>query len=80
MNKIEKFLRKLSNREQEAYLLLMMQLKKDYTKIPNIKKLNGYKNMFRIRIGRYRLIFLIDKNKVEIIKITKRDDRTYTGF
>ena len=80
MNKIEKFLRKLSNREQEAYLLLMMQLKKDYTKIPNIKKLIGYKNMFRIRIGRYRLIFLIDKNKVEIIKITKRDDRTYTGF
>lgn len=80
MNKIEKFLRGLNRDEQEVFLLLMQQLEKDHTKVPGIKKLSGYKNLFRIRIGRYRLIFSAEKNKTEIIRITKRDENTYKGF
>ncbi len=77
MNKIEKFLRKLNEKEQEVFLLLMMQLKTDYKKVPNLIKLKGFKDLFRIRVGRYRIIFEVTPAKVEIRKITKRDERTY---
>jgi len=80
MNKIEKFLRKLTKKEQEAFFLLMNQLNKDFSKIPGIKKLQGKKNYYRIRVGRYRLIFVAENNKVEIVRITKRDERTYENL
>ena len=82
MDKIKKFLKKLNKKEQEVFYLLMLQLNKDYSKIPNLKPLRDKKNYFRIRLGRYRLIFKVDKvqRQIEIKKITKRDDRTYKDF
>lgn len=80
MNEIEKFLRKLTKKEQEAFSLLINQLNKDFSKIPGIKKLQGKKSCYRIRVGRYRLIFIAENNKVEIVRITKRDERTYENL
>ena len=81
MDKIEKFLKKLSPKEQEMFLLLMLQLQADYTKVPQLKAISGQKKMFRIRVGKYRIIFKVKQaKKVEIIRITKRDDRTYKGL
>ncbi|MFA5947704.1 MAG: type II toxin-antitoxin system RelE/ParE family toxin [Candidatus Gracilibacteria bacterium] len=80
MDKIEKFLKKLPNKEYEAFLLLMYQLKNDYKKIPGIKKLSSVKNVYRIRLGIYRIIFTSTKGKTEIIKIVKRDEQTYKNI
>lgn len=80
MDKIEKFLRKLSKKEQEAFLLLLNQLKIDFRKIPGILKLQNQKNIYRIRIGRHRIILKVYGNRTEIIKITKRDDQTYKNL
>ena len=77
MNSIEKFLRKLGSQEQKAYLFLMRQMETDYAKVPGVKKLSGYKNLFRVRMGRYRIIFSIKKGETEIVKITKRNEQTY---
>ncbi len=81
MNKIEKFLKSLSKTEKELFFLLMNQLEKDFTKLPNIKKLKNTKNLYRIRIGKYRIIFknYINK-KTEIVRISKRDDQTYKNL
>ena len=80
MDKIAKFLKILNQKEKEAVLLVMLQIKKDFTKIPGFSKLIGYKNLFRIRVGRYRLIFKITKKETEIVRITKRDENTYKNL
>lgn len=77
MDRIEKILRKMRRKEQEAMLLVMMQIKKDFRKLPNLKPLTGMQNWYRVRVGRYRIIFLVEHGQVEIRKITKRDDQTY---
>lgn len=74
MDKIEKILRKMGKKEQEVMMLLMLQIKADYTAIPGIKKLQGRRNLFRVRVGQYRLIFRVGVSGVEIVRITKRDE------
>jgi mRNA-degrading endonuclease RelE of RelBE toxin-antitoxin system len=80
MNEIEKFLRKLKKAEQDAFLLLFEQLEKDYTKVPGVKKLVGKKNLYRIRMGKYRIIFSVMKEGLEIIRIKKRAEGTYKNL
>ncbi len=78
MDKIEKFLRSLKRKEQDAMLLLLEQLKRDYRKIPGLAALKGMKGWFRVRLGRYRIIFSVDeKDSVEIRRITGRNENTY---
>lgn len=71
MNKIEKFLRKLRQKEREAILLIMTQLKQDFRKIPHLKPLVGKENWYRIKVGNYRIIFVVKNKQVEIMRITK---------
>lgn len=80
MDKIEKFLRKLGKKEREAFELIFLQMYKDYRRIPGLRRLVGKKSCFRIRLGRYRIIFLVQKGKIEITKITKRDDQIYKSL
>lgn len=76
MDKIEKFLRKLSVNEREMFVLLMLQLKRDYKKVPGVKKLQGKKDLYRVRVGVYRIVFAVGK-QVKIIRISKRSENTY---
>ncbi len=79
MDKIEKFLRTLSPKEQEALLLILQQLMQDPSKVPGIVALAGLKGMFRVRMGRYRLVFSIDSNTkaVTIVRVARRNENTY---
>lgn len=50
------------------------------TTLPNAKKLQGFSNHYRWRIGDYRIIGIVENGEfkiIEIIKIAKRDDNTY---
>ncbi len=52
---------------------------KGINKLPNegdIKKLKGQKikNLFRLRIGKIRIIYKIDENELKVIKIDTRGD------
>jgi len=77
MDKIEKFFRKLTASEQEAMLLLLQQIKTDFTKIPGLIKLQGHQKLYRVRMGDFRIIFTTAKKDIEIIKITRRNEQTY---
>ncbi len=71
----------MNKKELEAFMLLMFQLKKDFTRIPGLTKLTGLKNHYRFRLGKYRLVFKKLKNDgVEIVKITKRDEQSYKNL
>ncbi len=79
MDKIEKLLRSLSSKEQEAMLLLMQQILLDYRRVPGVKALKGLRGWFRARMGSYRILFVVDPetNKAEIRRVTRRNEDTY---
>ncbi|OHA89493.1 MAG: hypothetical protein A3C70_01495 [Candidatus Zambryskibacteria bacterium RIFCSPHIGHO2_02_FULL_43_14] len=43
----------------------------------DIKKLQGYHDVFRARKGKIRIIFYKHETKVSIINIDRRNDKTY---
>ena len=42
--------------------------------LSNIKKLKGFQNAYRIRIGKYRLGFYFDGEVIELARFAKRED------
>ncbi|RRR65703.1 MAG: DNA helicase UvrD [Candidatus Viridilinea halotolerans] len=53
-------------------------LKEDpYSAHGDAKKLKGYSNVYRARIGDYRLFYLIGGGWVKLLSVRKRDERTY---
>lgn len=79
MNRIEKFLRSLPRKEKLAMLLLLKQLAMDPFKVPGILALQGFKGLYRVRMGRNRVIFFFDpKSKTcEIKHVGRRNEKTY---
>lgn len=46
----------------------------------DIKRLKGYENIFRIRVGNYRIIYYDDGAKIILKAVRKRDEKTYSDF
>lgn len=44
------------------------------SQIPGLKKLRGFKEAYRIRVGDYRLGLFISKNKVQFARFVHRRD------
>ena len=42
--------------------------------ISNIKRLRGFQNTFRYRIGDYRIGFYYENNEIELVRVVKRND------
>lgn len=74
----EKSIRKLSDRKVKDRLIKLIDRFgdiKDLTEITNIKKLQGYKSFYRIRIGDYRVgLELQDDNSVLFIIVAHRKE------
>ena len=77
MDKISKFLKKLP--KDSRYLLeqLISQILIGDLSGLDVKKLKGEINLFRVRKGDLRIIFLKTKDTVRIIDIDRRNDTTY---
>lgn len=73
----EKDLLKINNRRIKRKLIqIIEEIKqaKNQQKIRNLKKLQGYKTYYRIRIGDYRIGIEIVNNKVIFTRILNRKD------
>lgn len=55
-------------------IITIIQKVKTLSEIPNCKKLTGYKNAYRIRIGMYRIGFFFEKNTIELTRVLARKD------
>ncbi|MEK7576613.1 MAG: hypothetical protein AAB482_02865 [Patescibacteria group bacterium] len=77
MDKIEKFLKKLSSKERDSVQYIIEKILSDSTHDLDIKKLKGEQNFFRIRKGSIRIIFFKDNADIRIVFIGRRDDNTY---
>lgn len=66
-----KDLKKLPKIDQLAIAKKIRKLENDQEKISE-EKLKGFKNISRIRVGRYRLVFIEVKGGIEIFLIAHR--------
>ena len=54
-------------------IFLRVTLEQDHMILP-AKKLQGYKDIFRFRVGMYRIIFQLTKHKVILLYVKHRRD------
>ena len=77
MNKIDKFLLKLDKKTRLVLEEIIILIVSNNFSFLDIKKLKGSRNLYRVRVGRVRVIFEQTKNGNNIISISNRDDNTY---
>ena len=79
MDKIKKLFKKISHKEREKLLDIVKQLKsKNNSNLKTIKIVGT--DFYRIRIGKFRIIFHYEDKKVKIDSIKLRDKDTYKGL
>lgn len=69
----EKELNKKHQR-QLADIIEQLQRADHLMEIPNLKKMKGYKNAYRIRFGDYRIGFLLENNKIILSRVMNRKE------
>jgi mRNA-degrading endonuclease RelE of RelBE toxin-antitoxin system len=77
---ITKAFQKLSPKQQIVFKSLFLDIKNRAIDTYDVKQLKGHKNIFRIRKGEHRIIFLMDKESVNILSLEKRSEKTYKDF
>jgi len=77
MEKILKFLSKLTFKEREDISRLLIKVRSGNINGLDIKKLKGYKDLFRLRKGNFRVVYKKNSDEFEVLKVYKRDDNTY---
>ncbi|MEK6958337.1 MAG: type II toxin-antitoxin system RelE/ParE family toxin [archaeon] len=79
--KIEKQLRKLDEKMRQRLSLLFLDLKANPVpvRIHDTVKISGFKNRFRVRMGKIRVIYDIEWNEktIELFSVERRSDNTY---
>lgn len=80
MDRVKKFLKKLSPSDQEEIDDVLQKIEKGNIKDLNIKKLKGYKNLFRVRKGNIRIVFSQEEKNFNVIFIGKRGESKYEQF
>lgn len=81
MDKIEKALEKLSERErQEAKRVMQLIIGQNFLGL-DFKELIGQRHLYRVRKGSLRIIFKMDRSgTVHILSLERRADTTYRGL
>jgi mRNA-degrading endonuclease RelE of RelBE toxin-antitoxin system len=76
-DKIKKLLAKLTPGERELVKLLILRIKLDDTIGLDIKQLKGHADLFRVRKTRLRIVFRKTAKEFLIIRIDRRNEKTY---
>ena len=76
-DKIKKLLAKLTAQERELVKLLILRVKLDDTLGLDIKHLKGHPDLFRVRKGRLRIVYRKNQKDLLIIRIDRRNEKTY---
>lgn len=72
----EKDLFKLDKKQKQdvANLIQLLKQIENLSEITSIKKLSGFKNLYRIRLGNFRIGFRLDGDQIILIRILHRKD------
>jgi len=66
-NSARKFFKKNNNIFEKFKDNIIREIKTDYK--PDIKKLKGYSDLLRMRVGDYRVIYKVDNNQIIVVSI-----------
>lgn len=78
MNKAEKFIARLNKRQRDVAIETTQKILSGDLGGLNIKKLQGFDNVYRVRKGDLRFVFkVISNGEHQIVQVTFRDDTTY---
>lgn len=77
MDKVEKALQKLTDKERKRLKEIFKKLQSGNLDGVDIKKLKGRENIFRVKKGPLRVIYRADKGLFFILTVEKRNDNTY---
>lgn len=77
MEKIQKALQKLSEKERLQIRSILLSLKGGDWKGLNIQKLKGHRDVFRVRKGSIRIIYRQKGKEISILAIERRSKKTY---
>lgn len=77
MDKIEKALSKLTQREKELVEYILSKLQAGEMKDLDLKKLKGRNDIWRVRKGDIRIIYRAENKKIFLLAIERRNEKTY---
>jgi len=77
MPTLKKLLSRLSQKDRKVLELLIDRITSLNWRDLNIKKLKGYQDIFRLRKGKIRIIFVKIDRDIRIINIERRKENTY---
>lgn len=77
MDKIEKALAKLSEKERKKIKQVLTKLFAAEIKGLDIKKLKDRNDIFRLRVGDLRIIYRVLRDKISVLAISRRNEKTY---
>lgn len=71
---VSKELEKLQRGLKDAVVKRLKLLEQGFSPVLDIKKLKGYRNHYRLRIGKLRILFCLENPDVVVYKIGKREN------
>jgi len=77
MDKITKSLQKLDVKEKKVIRDILVKIKNKDFKSLDVKKLKSKENIFRARKGKIRIIYHLKQEKIMILSIERRSEKTY---
>ncbi|MEK7508043.1 MAG: hypothetical protein AAB602_03095 [Patescibacteria group bacterium] len=78
MDKIEKALKRLSEKEREWVRAMLIQIQSSNYEGLNVKKLKGRDDIYRARKGDIRIVYRQTEGKIFILTIERRNEKTYS--
>lgn len=78
MDKKEKFLRQLTEKERVMIGDAVAHILRGATSSLDIKKLKGRVSVYRVRVGRIRIVYEQTQGRVVILKVGFKGEDTYT--
>lgn len=80
MDKLLKVLRKLTKKERDIIDDILSKLEANKISGLDIKKLKGQRNIFRVRKGKIRIIYMYKDGQINLLTIDRRNDSTYNNL
>jgi len=77
VDKIFKILAKLNKADKDRIDSAIERLGSDWKNAGDIKPLKNKKGYFRLRVGKFRIIFIVLNDEAFVLKVGKRSDVFY---
>ncbi|MBI2025256.1 hypothetical protein HYT04_00505 [Candidatus Kaiserbacteria bacterium] len=80
MHKTDKFLAKLDAERREKVLVVLLRIRTGDFSGLNLKKMKEVGSLYRVRVGKVRIIFEMDTNGIRLVDVDFRNDNTYKRY